>query len=765
MRCWTRILHRWSIAAAVVAVWCLLGSTPRAAAGTPCAPNGFGRDGQPGPTQVTPAGQVELARLVDLAAQKLRLNIEYDPAALKQAVTLRLAAGMTDQELWALVNRLLASRGFTTVRAAKDSTLSVVKIADAANLVRLLPDDLEPLPGGVQPGFRSAVVRIRHRPVKDVVEALSKFLSKPGGSVQAIGEAGTVVIADLSDRVDQALELLKVLDAPAGQTVVEEVPVAHLDAAALANLVVQVKAKREAVSGDKVPGEVLPSSNANALLLVAPQDRTAYWRELIAGLDRPERVETVGYTPRVFSAKEVAGLVERTIRPDERWRLETDDLTGSLVITATPSQHGQIRDLLARLESSPSETRRPVRSYVIRNRGVKELVEVLEQLVGAGMLGGRPASGQVPLVGPMGTRGDYPPAPGSTGTPSAATATAAGGSTPGASASGPSALGAPNTIGTPGFPGTTPEPPLTLTADEGTNTLIASGDPKLLEQLESLIAKLDVRQPQVMLEVLIISLSEAETKSLSVELQKLTSYDGTAIRLASLFGTGPSGADQVINPLPGVGFTGVALNPGDFAVVVRALQSLSSGQSLSIPKLLVRNNEQAVLDSVLEQPFTSTNASDTVATTSFGGSARAGTQVTIKPQIAEGDHLTLEYQVALSSFVGSAANASVPPPRQENKVQSVATIPDGYTVVVGGIDLETESRTKSQVPIVGDIPLIGEAFKSRSRNESKSKFYVFIRANVLRARGLEDLKYLSDREAGGVGIDDGFPEVEPRLIR
>ena len=79
------------------------------------------------------------------------------------------------------------------------------------------------------------------------------------------------------------------------------------------------------------------------------------------------------------------------------------------------------------------------------------------------------------------------------------------------------------------------------------------------------------------------------------------------------------------------------------------------------------NNQQATLDSVLEQPYASTNASNTVTTTSFGGTKPAGTQLTIKPQIAgggEGDHLLLEYSVSLSAFVGAAANASLPPPRQ-----------------------------------------------------------------------------------------------------
>jgi general secretion pathway protein D len=291
------------------------------------------------------------------------------------------------------------------------------------------------------------------------------------------------------------------------------------------------------------------------------------------------------------------------------------------------------------------------------------------------------------------------------------------------------------------------------------------GDPRVLAQIESLLVTLDVRQPQVMLEVLIVSLSDSQTLDLGVDLETLMKSGDVRIRLASLFGLGirSAGGDRTVGD--GQGFTGLVLSPGDFSIVLRALQTINHGRSLSMPQLLAANNEQAVLDSVLTQPYASTNASNTVTTTSFGGAQDAGTQVTLKPQIAAGDHLNLEYSISLSAFVGAAASANLPPPRQQNKVQSAATIPDGYTVAVGGIELNTEGQGTSQIPGLGNIPIIGEAFKSRSRTQNRSRFFVFIRANVLRNQAFEDLKYLSDVAAVNAGVDDGFPEVEPQVIR
>ena len=309
-----------------------------------------------------------------------------------------------------------------------------------------------------------------------------------------------------------------------------------------------------------------------------------------------------------------------------------------------------------------------------------------------------------------------------------------------------------------------------LTADEGTNTLIATGDARRLAQLEQLIGQLDVRQPQVMIEAMVVSLTEGQTLDLGVELEKLQINGETLITLSSLFGLGAPGMAGALEgmALPGAGggagFTGVALSPGDFRTLVRALETLNEGRSLNIPRVLVNNNQQATLDSVLQAPFLSTNASNTIATTSFGGTQDAGTTVTVTPQIAAGDHLILEYAVSLSTFVGESSDPGLPPPRQQSNLQSVVTIPDGYTIAVGGMEIESSAEAISQIPLLGDIPLIGELFKNRSRSTTRSRFYVFIRANVLRHDGFEDLKYLSDRDILAADVDDGWPVVKPRVI-
>ncbi|MCC6675510.1 MAG: hypothetical protein IT436_00065, partial [Phycisphaerales bacterium] len=614
---------------------------------------------------VSLAGQVDLGRLVDLAAQRLKLNIEYNPADLKGQVTLRTEAGITDEELWPLLNRLLASRGFTTVQLPGRSAYSVVKLSEVANLPRA-----ETVTGEVAAGFRTVVVRSHHRSAKELADSLSKVLSKPGGNITPLGDDGLLIISDLSAGVDAATALLEQLDTPGPGAIVEEIPVRNLSAQQLATLITQVTAKRDSLGVQKVPGDVVPSPDGQSVLLVCPEDSAPFWREQIAQLDRRDQAETVTYSPRYFPAPDVAKLIEQTVKAptDDRWKLVVDDLTGSLVITARPVQHEQIRALLERLDATPAGARRPARTFVIKNRGVKEIQGILEDLLQAGVLDAAaeqitPAPGTAPSAGDTSKAPDTislppPPATSKPGTsplmPRSDSPSSAGRAAP------PASAGA-------GHSGAA-DRPLVLTSDEGTNTLIAVGEPRLLAQVESLLKTLDVRQPQVMLEVLMVTLTDGETMDLGVEVERLTSAGDARIRLSSLFGLGirGSGGDRTAGDASG--FTGVVLSPGEFSIIVRALQTLNEGRAVSMPKLLVGNNQAANLNSVVQQPYASVNASTTVSTTSFGGTQDAGTVVTIKPQIAEGDHLLLDYSVSLSAFLGAASNPNLPPPKQENSV-------------------------------------------------------------------------------------------------
>lgn len=713
--------------------------------------------GQSSPADIAPAERTNLARLVDLAVERLHLQLDYDAKSLEGIpVALRLSRSVSHEELWALTNQVLASSGYTTVRSPGSATMSVVKLTDAASLTRVESDDLTP--GEVLPGFAAAVIRSSNRSAKDLVDLIKPLLSKPGGNAAVIDDR-QLLVSDLRPRLEQIRWLVGTLDAGGAPPIVDRYETKNLTATQLAGLVTAVLEAQRPLQEHPLRAVVKapPTGEEGWVLLVAPPDEIESLRELLAKLDQRAELVTTTYSIASFDTQQVQTLLEQTARDSgplgsgDRWRVVVDTLSGALVVTATPGEHERVAAAITRLRNLPAEARRPVRTYEIRNRSVEEMLALLQELITAGVLGDSSVEVGRAESTPFDPKAAEQRTPKSTSTTSQTSGTAT-----------------PPTSSKPGLAGAAKKIDLTLTADPPTNTLLAMGEPRLLQQLEGLLKTLDVRQPQVMLEVLMISLTDAQTLDLGVELEKLELTGSTAVRLSSVFGlagtslTGIAGAEAL--PAPGRGFSGVAINPGDFGVLIRALETLNDGRSLNIPKVLVNNNAQGTLDSVLQVPFVSTNASDTVATTSFGGTQDAGTTITIKPTISAGDRLSLEYAVALSSFVGDSADPTLPPPKQQNNLQSVVTIPDGYTIALGGLDILSEAEGESRIPLIGAIPGIGEFFKTRSKTKNRSRFFVFIRAEIMRRDGFEDLKYVSDQIVAEHEVDDGWPEVEPRFI-
>ncbi len=705
------------------------------------------------------AEQIDLARLLDLAASRLKLNIEYDPAVVKGTLTFRFSQAITDEQLWTLTNRLLASHGFTTVQMAGEKTLSVVKLADAVGQARIEGSD----PLLASAGFIRVMRRRQHRAAKDLIAPLQLVLSKPGGSVLQAEGSDLLVIADLKPQALKALELLDLLDVPRDASALEEFAVQHLAATELVTLVDRVLTTQVGLEPGSPTGKLVATPDERRVIIVAPRAQIARITDLLKRFDQREVQTTATYAPKVFSVTEVARLVTQTLSSDAKAsgapaiRIVEDSLTGTFSLRATASQHAQVAALVARLDAASSASSRPIRSFKLRNRPVREVLSLVETLVATGAVEGAgtmrdPSSGERSPLAPAA------PEKSSQGVERAASSTEP--------ASGDRATPTSSEGGRRAATRALTTADISLSADEGTNTLIAVGDARMLAQLDQLISGLDVLEPQVMVEALVLALSESDALDLGVELQKL-GVDGDAIgRIASIFGLGaPTAAGSTLPTPSGAGFQGVVLDPGSYSAIVRALEVLNEGRTLTIPRVLVNNHQEGRLDSVLQTPFTSTNASDTVATTSFGGTVDAGTTITMRPQIAEGDHLLLEYDVSVSSFVGDSADPAIPPPRQQNKIASSVTIPDGYTVVVGGLLIDADSRASSQIPWLAKIPLLGWLFESTSKTKNTTRLYVFLRADVQRGLGFERLKYASDLAKDEAGLDDGTPRVEPRFIK
>jgi general secretion pathway protein D len=288
---------------------------------------------------------------------------------------------------------------------------------------------------------------------------------------------------------------------------------------------------------------------------------------------------------------------------------------------------------------------------------------------------------------------------------------------------------------------------------------------------ERLIRSLDRRRPQVMIEAEVVAVDTSDNFSLGVEVsigdrtgeKKLFKF--TSFGLSEVDPT-----NGMLTPDPGLGFNGVLLDPDVADVIVQALSGHSRARVLASPKILVNDNQTGTLESVASFPFSSVNTVNTISSNSLGGEQQAGTIITVTPHINEDNHLQLEFDVEFSSFEGDPISTGgenpglLPPARRIDRLGSVVTIPDGKTVVVGGLKRTREVESFSGVPWTEHIPIVRELTSLTSNEQRCISFFLFIRPRILRDSQFRDLRYLSDVELQSAQISGDAPASRPLII-
>jgi len=727
------------------------------------------------------AGSVELGRLVDLVCARRGLAVVYDPSKLKATLTIRDDAGLSDEELWDLTLRSLAREKLAIVNEAGERLCRVVALADARGSAPLSHDDQMAARGA---GFVNVLFTARYAPAEEIVTAIKPLLTFGGGEIARVGTGALILLSEVATRLPEIERVIALIDQPVESPSIVRVPARFLKASALAQQAKAAATARDALTRRPVGGDLLATADEGAVLVIATAATAPVWEALLAELDAPPALQTRTLGTAGFALPEVATLIESACRIEgprgsgSSWKLVRDTLSGSLIVTASPAEMELAEDLLARLADLPSDERREFRRFRIRHRSLEDLRTTLESILAISdepnrAAGATVSSSSEPEAGTTPVSADQ----------RADTAGGGGGTIAGRRQEevGPGGEDREDDRAPRAAPrsrrrearGDRPSigDEVSMTVDPATSSLIVMAPARQLERIAQLVNELDVRERQLMLEVFIANLSDRDLLDLGVSLRKIAPMGSATALFSSVFGDGTTSAmgeesglplEPPLRPLEGG--TGVVLDPGSFSVVVQALQSVASGRTLVIPKVLVDNGEEAILDSVRKEPVQSTNASATVATTSFSRSVEAGTKITVVPQIAEGDHVLLEYDVSLSTFVGKATSPALPPPSLENNLRSVVTVPDGYTVVLGGLQTITEAQTIRQVPLLGDIPWLGEIFRTRSVEESTARFYVFIRPTILRGSDFALLRELSRDDLRSAEVDEGWPEMEPATI-
>ena len=293
-----------------------------------------------------------------------------------------------------------------------------------------------------------------------------------------------------------------------------------------------------------------------------------------------------------------------------------------------------------------------------------------------------------------------------------------------------------------------------IQADESTNALVITAPPDIMRTLKRVISQLDIRKAQVLVEAVIAEVSGDLAKDLGVQWLFSGSRDGgeTPVGVVNFTNSGSTITD-VVNGLAGVASGGtlpaaagnVLLGFGDvsndnnfnYIAIMNALASDTNTNVLSTPTLVTLDNEEAEIVIGRNVPFVTGSFTSTGAA---AGSANpfqtiqredVGLTLKIKPQINEGDAMRLDIEQEVSSIAPSVAGASDLVTKKRS-IKTNVMVDDGQVVVLGGLIEETVGEDEQKVPLLGDIPLLGNLFKSRATDVTRTNLMVFIHPVILR---------------------------------
>lgn len=288
---------------------------------------------------------------------------------------------------------------------------------------------------------------------------------------------------------------------------------------------------------------------------------------------------------------------------------------------------------------------------------------------------------------------------------------------------------------------------ISIKAHEQTNSLIVNAAPDIMRDLEQVIAQLDIRRPQVLVEAIIAEVQDADGMNLGVQWANknagTTQFTNTGLPITTMI----AGADQyrrdgTLNTAASSAlssFNGIAAGfyQGNWSMLMTALSSNSKNDILATPSIVTLDNMEATFNVGQEVPVlagSQTTSGDNVFQTVERKTV--GIKLKVKPQINEGDSVLLEIEQEVSSVADAASSSSTNLGATFNTrtVNNAVLVSSGETVVVGGLLDKSTNESASKVPLLGDIPVLGYLFRSNSTETKKRNLMLFIRPSIIRDR-------------------------------
>jgi len=508
-------------------------------------------------------------------------------------------------------------------------------------------------------------------------------------------------------------------ESPDSKIITRLIPLQYVDVAEVVPLLTPMISK---------DGLLTSFPTSNTLIVIDSRANIDRLLKILAELDQ----EGTGSTLRIFplrhaSATEIAKMLDTLYQqaaspqaPGVRGRVRPgktrgnapkflpDTRTNSLLVLAVPDVLNDIEELIGRLDVPTPENTGKINVYYLENADAEETAKVLSSLADS-----TAAAGRAPVPGqPQATiRGVI-------------TAELEGG--------------------------------VKITADKATNSLIIIASPNDYQTLVEVIKKLDIRRRQVYVEALIMEIRLDKARDVGVEFRGAaeTGNNGAVLGgtnfdfqgnlnalLASLATGNPllfSGTGLIAAGVAG----NVTLPDGTeipaITAVLRAAQNRDNVNVLSSPHLLTMDNKEAEIIVAENIPFITSQSRDTSNLANVINTVErkdVGIILRITPHIHESEFVTLEiYQESSAVLNDSILQVStVGPTTTKRSAKTNVLVQNGNTVVIGGMMQEVITTGETKVPLLGDIPLLGNLFKFQSASRKKTNLLIFLTPHVIKS--------------------------------
>lgn len=758
-----------SIVAAILMIGAATVVSAQAPVPTPAASPTNGQ--APAVPKPTPTGEdsvvlnfegADIREVIHSLADSLGINYQIDPRIQGQ-VTIRTTGPIAKEDLFPIFNRILRSNGISAVQVGDIYQIIPVAEAKTKAIIPVAPADRRT--AAEQDAFVIEVIRVEHVAAQEMVNVVQPFVT-PGGDVIPYARANLLIVTDLDSNVERIKEL-----------------VATFDRDAFRDLRAKVY-KIEHANIEEIGQELLAIMDTYGVTPASAEERGVY----VIPLQRLNSLVIVAFNPTIFA--EVDRWMKLLDVPPE------EGAGRSVHVYAVENAKAvDLASILSELYGEGSSSRSNQQQQQFTPFGTRQRGGAGgAQAAGRGRAGGAPAA---PIVAPAAPRvnqmmddfDDYMPlqqfddsgglgSSSGSGRSGRGRSGGLGGSSRGGfgnSSSGSGGGGLNNSAGATGYvlaggePGDLFRQEVRIVADEVTNSLVVLATKKDYADIREVLRRLDVVPRQVLIEVLVAEVTLGDDMRFGVEwaisqqsrerggvraIDRITgetsntnadsgSGSNNTTSGSSLFDLGAAIGNRSaeVVPLPGAGMFGIISDNRNFAAVVNAAAGKNKLKVLSAPHIMTADNHEAHILVGNEVPIVTTQSNATNIQTNGNSNILQNIQyrdtgviLTVLPQVNSEGLVNMQIRQEVSQVASATTGGIQSPTFSTRESETTVVVQSAETIVIGGIIDDTVDRSRSGIPFLMDIPVIGRAFRVESDTVRRTELIVLLTPHVVRDR-------------------------------